>query len=78
LKEAKEYFVEPQRLMRESRAPKRFGSHLAMETSRSESEATFDDRVTTILTEALPRGKEVHFREKFGGVSDTFFGKREC
>jgi hypothetical protein len=33
LKEAKEYVGEPQRLMRESRAPERFGSHLAMVTA---------------------------------------------
>jgi hypothetical protein len=38
LKEAKEYVGEPQRLSRESKAPERFGSHLAMVTSRSESE----------------------------------------
>jgi hypothetical protein len=78
LKEAKEYVGEPQRLMRESRALERFGSHLAMVTSISESEATFDEQVADLLTEALPRGKDVHFRDKFGGVSDTFLSKREC
>jgi hypothetical protein len=78
LKEAKEYVGEPQRLMRESRAPERFGSHLAMVTSISESEATFDEQVAVLLIESLPRGKDVHFRDKFGGVSDTFLGKREC
>jgi hypothetical protein len=40
LKEAKEYVGEPQRLMRESRAPKRFGSYLAMVTSIADSEPT--------------------------------------
>jgi hypothetical protein len=78
LKEPKEYVGEPQRLIRESRAPERFGSHLAMETSISVSDSTFDDQVTTILTESLPTGKDVHFRDKIGGVSDTFLGKREC
>jgi hypothetical protein len=56
----------------------RFGSHLAMETRRSVSDSTFDDQVTTILTESLLAGKDVHFRDKIGGVSDTFLGKREC
>ena len=32
--------LEHQRLMRESRAPERFGSHLAMETSRSVSDSS--------------------------------------
>jgi hypothetical protein len=31
---------EPQRLVRESREPKRFGSHLVMETSRSISNSS--------------------------------------
>jgi hypothetical protein len=78
LKEAKEYVGEPQRLMRERRAPERFGSHLAMVTSKSESNATFDEQVADLFLRALPRGKDVHFRDKFGGVSDTFLGKREC
>jgi hypothetical protein len=58
--------------------PERFGSHLAMVTSRSYSEATFDEQVADLLTESLSRGKEVHFRDKLGVVSDTFLGKREC
>ena len=65
-------------MMRERRAPERFGSHLAMVTSRSELEATFDEKVVDLLTEALPRGKDVHFRDKFARVSDTFPDKREC
>jgi hypothetical protein len=44
----------------------------------SDSEATFDEHVAYLLTDALPRGKDVYFRDKFGGVSDTFLGKREC
>jgi hypothetical protein len=64
--------------MRESRAPERFGSHLAMVTSRSDSEATFDEQVADLLTESLPRGKDVYFRDKLGVVSNTFLGKREC
>jgi hypothetical protein len=47
-------------------------------SSRSESEATFDDQGTTILTEYLPAGNGVHCRDEIGGVSDTFLGKREC
>jgi hypothetical protein len=62
--------------MRESRVPERFGSHLAMMTSRSESEATFDEQGSDLLTKALPRGKDVHFRDKFRGVSGTFLDKR--
>ena len=64
--------------MRESRAPKRFGSHLAMVTGRSVFEPTSDEQVADILTESLPRGKDVHFRDNLGVVSDTFLGKREC
>jgi hypothetical protein len=78
LKEAKEYAGEPQRLMRERKAPERFGSHLATVTSRLELEATFDEQVSDLLIEALPKGKDVRFRDKFGGVSDTFLGKTEC
>jgi hypothetical protein len=73
LKEAKEYVGEPQRLMRERRAPKRFGSHLAMVMNRSDFEPTFDEQVADILTESLPRDKDVYFRDKLGVVS-----KREC
>jgi hypothetical protein len=40
LKEAKELVGEPQRLMRESRAPKRSGLYLAMVTSITDSEPT--------------------------------------
>jgi hypothetical protein len=40
LKEAKEQVGEPKRLMRESRAPKRFGSYLPMVTSVTGSETT--------------------------------------
>jgi hypothetical protein len=40
LKEAREYVGEPQRLMRESRAPERFGSYLAMVTSITDPETT--------------------------------------
>jgi hypothetical protein len=47
-------------------------------TSKSESEATFDEQFAILLTESLPRGNDVHFRDKFGGVSDTFLCKREC
>jgi hypothetical protein len=64
--------------MRESRASERFGSHLAMVMSRSYSKATFDEQVAVLLTESLLRGKDVHFRDKLGGVSDTFLSKREC
>jgi hypothetical protein len=77
LKEAKEYVGEPQRLMRESRVPESFGSHLAMVTSRSVSEPTSDEQVADILTESLPRGKDVYFRDRLGVVSNTFLGKRE-
>jgi hypothetical protein len=64
--------------MRERRVPERFGSHLDMVTSIAYSEATFDEKVAYLLTEALPRGKYVHFKDKFAGVSDTFLGKRKC
>jgi hypothetical protein len=69
---------EHQRLMTESKAPKRFEYHMAMVMSRSKSEATFDEQVAGLLIEAFPRGKDVHFRDKFTGVSDTFLAKREC
>ena len=78
MKEEKEYVGEPQRLMRESRAPERFGSHLAMVTSRSDSEATFDEQVVILFIESLLRGKDVHFRDKLGVVCNTFLNKRDC
>jgi hypothetical protein len=53
LKEAKEYVGEPQRLMRESRAPERFRSHLAMVTSRSNSDTTFDELGSLIYSPRL-------------------------
>jgi transposase InsO family protein len=37
-----------------------------------------DEQVADILTKALPRGKNVHFRDKLGVVRNTFLGKREC
>jgi hypothetical protein len=40
LKEAKEYLGEPNRLMRESRAPERLRSYLAMVTSITDAEPT--------------------------------------
>jgi hypothetical protein len=40
LKESKEYVREPQRLMRESRVPERFGSYLAMVTSITDFKPT--------------------------------------
>jgi len=44
LKEAKEYVGKPKKLMRESKAPKRFGSYLAMVTSITDYEpATFQE-----------------------------------
>jgi hypothetical protein len=46
LKEAKENVGEPQRLMRERRAPERFGSYLAMVTNITDSEpTTFEEEV---------------------------------
>jgi hypothetical protein len=78
LKEDKEYVGEPHKLMGESKAPERFGSHLAMVTSRLDFEATSYELVADILTESLPRGKDVYFRDKLGVVSNTFLGKREC
>ena len=49
-----------------------------MVMNRSELEATFDEEVSVLLIEALPCDKDVNFRDKFGGVSDTFLDKREC
>ena len=46
LKEAKELVGEPQRLMRESRAPERFGLYLAMVTSITDFEPTNFEQAT--------------------------------
>jgi len=45
LKEAKEYVCEPQKLMRESIAPKRFGSYLVVVTSIIDFEPTSFEQV---------------------------------
>jgi hypothetical protein len=45
LKEAKEYVGDPLRLMRESRAPERFGLYLAMVTSITDSKPTTFEQV---------------------------------
>eukprot|EP00253_Pinus_taeda_P025920 PITA_25920 len=37
-----------------------------------------NEQVADVLTESLPRGKHVHFRDKMGVVKNTFLGKREC
>eukprot|EP00253_Pinus_taeda_P002863 PITA_02863 len=37
-----------------------------------------NEQVAYILTNALPRGKHVYFREKMGVVRNTFLGKWEC
>jgi hypothetical protein len=47
-------------------------------SSRLESEATFDDQGTTILTEYFPVGNGVHCSDEMGLVRNTFLGKREC
>jgi hypothetical protein len=65
-------------LLRESRVLERFGSHLAMVTSKSVSKPIFDEEVANILIESLPRGKDVYFRDKLGVVSNTFLSRREC
>ena len=36
-----------------------------------------DEKVEDILTNALPRGKHVYFRDKMGLVRNTFLDKRE-
>jgi hypothetical protein len=53
LKEAKEYVGEPKRLVRESRALERFGSHLSYGDVKIRVKGKFDDQVTTILTESF-------------------------
>jgi hypothetical protein len=50
--------------MRESRAPKRFGSYLAMVMSFTDSEPTTYEKVADILMKSLSRGKEVYFRDR--------------
>jgi hypothetical protein len=35
--------------------------------SRSMTESTFSDQGTTILTEHMPRGNHVHYRDEIGG-----------
>jgi hypothetical protein len=47
-------------------------------SSGLELEATFDDQGTTILTDNLPTGNSVHYRDKMGLVRNTFIGKRDC
>ena len=37
-----------------------------------------DEQVADILTKSLTRGKHVYFRDKMGGVKNTFLGNREC
>ena len=39
---------------------------------------TTDGQVAGTLASFLPRGKHVPFRDKMGGVRNTFLGKREC
>jgi hypothetical protein len=37
-----------------------------------------DERNENILTNSLPRGKHVYFRDKMGVMKNTFLDKREC
>ena len=36
-----------------------------------------DEQVADVLTQSLPRGKHVNFRDNMGVVRNTFLGKRE-
>ena len=36
------------------------------------------EQVADILTESLPRGKHVFFKDKMGVVGNPFLGKRGC
>jgi hypothetical protein len=62
LKEAKEYVGEPQRLMRESRAPERLGSYLAMVTS------IIDSKPTTFVQEADQQVWREDMQEEYDSI----------